>query len=253
MITISKHITLLSLFLCSFFTTSAQNSPNNLSENTSISANINGQEKCVKERWLILYKDDNSFLYQNEKGTIDPYQEIKNLLLTGKIRLWNEHNNNPELLTSPLPSMIHDSVPYLDDSLFYNIYFDYRSKGYEPLKTIHGEDSLFPYPDGSYVVLYPLPKYEPLTFDKISEFRIKEILIFDSITKKEILKPSLIGFDIFAGSHTVLFWVKIDDLKNHITINKNWVDFLVKKKYNGFIQKQYACKDPTYQWKKVDH
>ena len=149
--------------------------------------------------------------------------------------------------------MIHDSIAYLDDSLYYNVYFDYKSEGDATLKTTSGEDSIYTYPDGTQVYLYPLPKYEPLTFDKISEFRIKEILIYDSIANKKVMKPSLIGFDVYTGHHNILFWVKIDDLKDHIKINKDWIDKITNGKYNGFIYKQFSCKDPQYEWKKVYH
>ena len=184
---------------------------------------------------------------------VDVYEEIKRLLLDGEIRLWVERSDNSEYLTSPLPSMLLDSIPYSNNSLYFNQYFDYKSQGDEAWKTSNDEDSMYFYADGTAVYLYPPQKYEPVTFDKISEIRIKEILIYDSINKLSYLKPSLIGFDVYTSHHTILFWVKVDDLVKKLIINKNWIDYIANKKYSGFVYKRYSCNDPDYKWKKVYH
>jgi hypothetical protein len=207
---------------------------------------------CVRECWLTIYKGNDDFLFQSSEK-LDIYEEIKRLLLDGEIRLWTENSHNSEWLTSPLPSMLHDSISYLGDSLYYNVYFDYQSLGEETLKTASGEDSMYMYADESQAFLYPLPKYEPVTFDKISEIRIKEILVYDSINKLSYLKPSLIAFDVYTIHHNILFWVKVDDLIKKLVINKNWIEYIEQKKYTGFVYKRYSCNDPDYQWKKVYH
>lgn len=205
-----------------------------------------GEEECVKERWLVLYRDNNSSLYQSKEGKTDPYEEIKQLILNGEVTLWTESRNNSEWLRSVHPSDLLDSIAYRGDSIYYNVYFDYLSEGTENLKTVNGEDSFYTYPDGSQAYLYPLPKYETLTFEKISEYRIKENLLYDSIAQKELMKPSLIGFDVFTGHHYILFWVKIDDLVSNLKVNKGWIEQISTRNYKGFTYKQYACKDPKY-------
>jgi len=211
------------------------------------------KHECVRESWLTIYKGSDNFLFQ-PNAEIDVYEEIKRLLFDGQIRLWSKRQyDDDEYLTSPLPSMIRDSIPYLGGSLYYNPYFDYQSQGYENLKTTAGNDSMFVYPDGTMAYLYPPPKYEPITFERISEIRIKEILIYDSINRIRYMKPSLVGFDIYAGQHILLFWVKVDDLVNSLKINKQWIEYIVNRKYSGFVYKRYSCNDPDYKWKKVYH
>lgn len=210
---------------------------------------------CALERWLILYHDDyeNKILFDNQNVLIDPYEEIKQLLLDGKVRLWSSNYIVDENLLSPHPNSIRDSIKIHGQPNYYNKYFDYKSQGDVPLKNSKGNDSIYTYPDSSMVYIYPSTKYNKVTFDKISEFRIKEILIYDSIKKKNIMKPSLIGFDVFTWTHNILFWVKIDELKMNMKKNKNWLNYIVNKKYNGFIYKQKSCKDPEYKWKKIYH
>ena len=120
------------------------------------------------------------------------------------------------------------------------------------MKTVSGKDSVHIDETGQ-TLLYPLPKYEPVTFDKITEIRIKEILVYDSLQKKEYLKPSLVAFDVYADGHNILFWVKVDDLDRTIILNRKWIEYIVDKKYSGFVYKRYSCNDPDYEWKKVYH
>lgn len=208
--------------------------------------------ECVRESWLTIYKDTECILFQSN-NEIDVYEEIKSLLLQGQLRLWKERTDNNEYLMSPLPSMLDDSLSYLGDSLFYNPYFDFKSQGFEHLKTSTGEDSMYVYPDGTMAIVYPLPKYEPVRFEKISEIRIKEILIYDSINRVSYMKPSLVGFDVYAGYHNIIFWVKVDDLLNTLKVNRQWIEYIFSKKYSGFVYKRNSCNDPDYKWKKVYH
>lgn len=226
---------------------------NSCTTTKSHSSQLDNSTECVRENWLTVYKGSDTILFSSPSDKIDVYTEIKQLLLSGEIRLWYERTNNPVWLTSPLPSMIHDSIQYSGDSLYYNPYFDYVSQGDSPLKSTDGKDSVYTYPDGSMSYIYPTIKYEPVTFDKVSEIRIKEILVHDTINNTDFLKPSLIAFDIYTIHHNVLFWVKVDDLFDKITINRRWINHIVDKKYSGFVYKRNSCNDPDYQWRKVYH
>ncbi|WP_107037906.1 hypothetical protein [Brumimicrobium mesophilum] len=201
--------------------------------------------ECVREQWLTIYKKNDSYLFHPSQDTIDIYEEIKQLLLDGQIRLWHKRRDNSEWLTSPLPS----SIQYSKDSPYHNIYFDYLSEGDSPIQTVLGKDSL----DENNTFVYPMTKYEPVTFDKISEIRIKEILVHDTTRNIDYLKPSLIAFDVYTIRHNILFWVKVDDLIENIKINRNWIDYVANKKYEGFVYKRNSCDDPDYEWKKVFH
>lgn len=218
----------------------------------NVSKSDTSKFECVRESWLTIYKDTQNILFQPD-SELDVFEEIKSLLIQGRIRLWKEQTNNNAYLTSPLPSMLDDSIAYLGGSLYYNPYFDYEAQGFETLKTSTGKDSMYFNPDGTMEYLYPIPKYAPVRFENISEIRIKEILIYDSINQVGFMKPSLVGFDVYAGYHNLIFWVKVDDLLNTLEVNRQWIEYIGNKKYSGFVYMRYSCNDPDYKWKKVYH
>jgi hypothetical protein len=201
------------------------------------------KEECVTERWLILYKNKNKAIFNPASSKLDPYQEIKQLLLSGEIRLWSAYDQNEERLSQTHPSSLRDSIEISDTKKFYSPYFDYQKSRCTPIQNSNNEDSMKLLSDGFFVAIYPMPEYAPLTFKKITEFRIKEILIHDPVTNTAIMKPVLLGFDAYVNHHNVLFWVQIYDLETFMKINIEWVYLLVDKKYDGFTYKQYSCQD----------
>ncbi len=205
-------------------------------------------DECVQENWLTIYRKNDDVLFLSDENQIDTYTEIKELLLSGDIRLWYKRRNNSDWMTSPLPETVRDSILY-NDSSYYNLYFDYQSEGDIPMKNSKGGDSIRPYPSGGGVYIYPPHKYEPITLDLVTEIRIKENRIYDSISNDYYLKPVMVAFDVFTWKHNISFWVKVDDLDKHMQINRSWINHITEQKYHGFVYQRRSCNDPDYKHK----
>lgn len=205
-------------------------------------------DECVQENWVTIYRKNDEVLFHSDDNEIDAYAEIKALLLNGDIRLRYEPKNNPNWMTSPLPETVRDSIRY-NDSLYYNAYFDYESAGGIPLKKKNGEDSLYFYSDGSASYIYPFSKFDPVTLDLVTEIRIKENRVYDSISNSYYLKPVMVAFDVYTWKHNILFWVEVGDLDEHLQINRAWINHITKKKYRGFAYQRRSCDDPEYKHK----
>lgn len=218
------------------------------SEHSAMTKKRANTDECVQENWLTIYRKNDEVLFHSDENEIDAFAEIKALLLNGDIRLWYERKNNANWMTSPLSETVRDSIRY-NDSLYYNAFFDYESAGGIPLKKKNGEDSLHIYPDGTAAYIYPFSKFDPVTLELVTEIRIKENRVYDSISNSYYLKPVMVAFDVYTWKHNILFWVEVDDLDKHLQINRAWIDHITKKKYRGFAYQRRSCDDPEYKHK----
>lgn len=209
---------------------------------TNLNSQITDDQSCVKERLLTLNRNNNTQLFDSN-DTTDVFTEIKHLVLDQKINLFNIDINQSLDVSTIYQNKIQDSIFYV--STYYNPYFEFMSEDISPLLDINGNDSLFNI-DGEFYFVYPELEISPIKMADINEIKILETRTNDTSSINATFKPTYVGFDLFDFGHHLLFWVKLEELKHHMIINKKWVQDIDDQNYNGFTYYQMPCDDPIY-------
>lgn len=203
---------------------------------------------CIKSRWIALKNvDANNTLFDT---TYSILKTIKSNVEANKMAIYCQGSNafnRGEWY--PIPYVEYE----INKATLDTIYEVYRSNYFEigvqsdiPLTDEYGDPRIVTLPDGTQEFVYPPAEIQIIDLDKITEIRIKEERVQNSMGEF-YFKPTGMSFYMDYGQWRgrELFWVSVDELFKATSEIEAfpWYNFIVGQKHQGFQYMQVACED----------